>query len=118
MSVTVNRNGRVKYACSICGAVVWRKYKKEHFSCAECKRKMKLAYHVKLKNEPRKPMGRPPKYTPRCERCKYLITCRNDVMLVAEVPGQGLIIMPLRCQLDHPAYDPAEWEMRKQEARA
>ncbi len=118
MSVTVNRNGRIKCACSKCGAVVWRKYNKTNLSCARCKSERKAEYQEALKHQPKKPMGRPPKYTPTCDNCKYLRTCKQDLMLLLEVPGRGLLMMPLRCQLDHPAYDPAEWEPRRQEARA
>ena len=115
MSVTVNRNGRIKCACSICGAVVWRKYRKTNFTCAECKSERKAEYAEMQKHQPKKPMGRPPKYTPRCDNCKYLRTCQHDRNLVAFIPGEGLIIMPLRCFKDHPAYDPAEWGMRRQD---
>ena len=118
MSVTVNRNGRIKCACSICGAPVWRKYNKTNLSCAECKSKRKAEYAEKQKHQPKKPMGRPPKYTPKCERCDYIGLCKQDLHVVALVPGEGLIIMPLRCFKDHPAYDASEWEMRRQEARA
>ena len=117
MTVTVNEAGYIECECSICGAPVWRKYKKTNLSCAKCKSERKAEYQEMLKHQPKRPMGRPPRYTPKCDGCKYVSLCKQDLMVLAFVPGEGLIMMPLRCQVDHPAYDASEWKMRKQEVR-
>ena len=110
MSVTVNEAGEVLVNCTQCGAEMWRKNVRCDMVCKKC-RNRRVADWKKFN-------GKVPSVNSPCETCQYQRRCKQDLFVLAPVPGEGWIMMPLRCFKDHPAYDVSEWKLRRQEARA
>lgn len=108
MTVTSTQSEQIQTICSICGSSILRKVVRDGLTCSECKKKRAQEYQRKRNAHCKKnghSMG-------SCQSCLYLRTCRADLHLTALVPGDGLIIMPLRCFTNHPAYDVEEWRSR------
>ena len=105
-TVVITRDMLKKLECKYCGATVYRKIaRKDGAVCKRCKQDNTN----KNAREWRKRNGGSEVLTSLCDNCKYLEICRKEVKMIAVIPGEGIVIMPLRCDLDHPLYDPAEW---------
>ena len=101
--------------CVCCGKKVQRKYKLKRTKCAECHRKRSLEDRNEKHEKKRvaKRIENPVAVvTSPCYTCQYYARCKRDLWRVADVPGDGMVIVPFKCFADHAHYDPKEWRQR------